>query len=97
VKISKTEYAVFVYYKLESKYKKSNKFEEVMVQNQKKIMSDFIWIESTLLWYEQFVCTLTIFLKTNYKTHKYVKNQHLRHCIFDLEVDAMYEKIFFVA
>jgi hypothetical protein len=39
VKISKTEYAVFVYYKLESKYKKSSKFEEVMVQNQKK-MSD---------------------------------------------------------
>jgi hypothetical protein len=36
VKISKTEYAVFVYYKLESKYKKSSKFEEVMVQNQKK-------------------------------------------------------------
>jgi hypothetical protein len=42
VKISKTEYAVFVYYKLESKYKKSSKFEEVMVQNQKK-MSDLKW------------------------------------------------------
>jgi hypothetical protein len=42
VKISKTEYAVFVYYKLESKYKKISKFEEVMVQNQKK-MSDFKW------------------------------------------------------
>jgi hypothetical protein len=37
VKISKSEYAVFVYYKLESKYKKSSKFEEVMAQNQKKI------------------------------------------------------------
>jgi hypothetical protein len=36
-KISKTMY---VYYKLESKYKKSSKFEKVMVQNQKK-MSDF--------------------------------------------------------
>jgi hypothetical protein len=36
VKISKTEYAVFVYYKLESKCKKSNKFEKVMVQNKKK-------------------------------------------------------------
>jgi hypothetical protein len=42
VKFSKTEYAVFVYYKLESKFKKSNKFEEVMVQNQKK-MSDLKW------------------------------------------------------
>jgi hypothetical protein len=45
VKISKTEYAVFVYYKLESIYKKSSKFEEVMVQNQKK-MSDLKWNES---------------------------------------------------
>jgi hypothetical protein len=36
VEISKTEYAVFVYYKLESIYKTSSKFEEVMVQNQKK-------------------------------------------------------------
>jgi hypothetical protein len=36
VKISKTENAVFVYYNLESEYKKSSKFEEVMVQNQKK-------------------------------------------------------------
>jgi hypothetical protein len=36
VKISKTEYAVDVYYKLESKYKKSSKFEEVIVQNKKK-------------------------------------------------------------
>jgi hypothetical protein len=42
MKISKTEYAVFVYYKLESKYKKSSKFEEVMVQNQKK-KSDLKW------------------------------------------------------
>jgi hypothetical protein len=47
VKISKTEYAVFVYYKQVSKYKKSSKFEEFMIQNQKK-MSDFIWIESDL-------------------------------------------------
>jgi hypothetical protein len=31
-----------VYYKLESEYKKSNKFEEFMVQNQKKI-SDLKW------------------------------------------------------
>jgi hypothetical protein len=45
VKISKTEYAVFVYFKLESKYKKSSKFEEVMVQNKKK-MSDLKWNES---------------------------------------------------
>jgi hypothetical protein len=44
VKISKTEYAVFVYYKLESKYKKSSKFEKVMIQNQQKIMiSKFKW------------------------------------------------------
>jgi hypothetical protein len=42
VKISKTEYAVFVQYKVESKYKKSSKFEEIMVQNQKK-MSDLKW------------------------------------------------------
>jgi hypothetical protein len=28
--------SVFIYYKLESQYKKSSKFEEVMVQNQKK-------------------------------------------------------------
>jgi hypothetical protein len=37
--------AVFVNYELESKYKKSSKFEEVMVQK----VSDFIWIESLLL------------------------------------------------
>jgi hypothetical protein len=30
VKISKTKYAFFVYYKQESRYKKSSKFEEVM-------------------------------------------------------------------
>jgi hypothetical protein len=48
VKISKTEYAVFVYYKLESKYKKICKFEEVMVQNQKK-MSDFKWNASGII------------------------------------------------
>jgi hypothetical protein len=41
MRISKTEYAVFVYYKLESKYKKYCKI-EVMVQNQKK-MSDLKW------------------------------------------------------
>jgi hypothetical protein len=45
VKISKTEYAVFVYYKLESIYKKSSKFEEVMVQNQKKnVWSQMEWV-----------------------------------------------------
>jgi hypothetical protein len=48
VNITKTEYVVFVYYKLESKYNKSSKFEEVMVQNQKK-MSDFKWNTSTIL------------------------------------------------
>jgi hypothetical protein len=37
-----------VYYELESKYKKSSKFEEVMVQNQKK-MSDLKWNASTKL------------------------------------------------
>jgi hypothetical protein len=37
----------FLYYKLESKNKKSSKFEEVMVQNQKK-MSDLKWNASTL-------------------------------------------------
>jgi hypothetical protein len=37
-KILKTKYAVFVYYKLESKYKKSSKFEEVIVQSQKKCL-----------------------------------------------------------
>jgi hypothetical protein len=42
VKISKTEYTVFVYYKQDSKYKKSSKFEEVMVHNKKK-MTYFIW------------------------------------------------------
>jgi hypothetical protein len=47
VKISKTEHAVFVYYKLESKYKKSSKFEEVMVQNKKK-KSDLIWNASII-------------------------------------------------
>jgi hypothetical protein len=36
--ISKTEYAVFVYSKLESIYKKSSKFEEVRVQNLKKCL-----------------------------------------------------------
>jgi hypothetical protein len=46
VKIKKTEYAVFVFYKLESTYKKSSKFEEVMVQNQKK-MSDLKWNASS--------------------------------------------------
>jgi hypothetical protein len=35
------------YYKLESKYKKSIKFVEVMVQNQKK-MSDFKWNSSPI-------------------------------------------------
>jgi hypothetical protein len=34
-----------VCYKIESKYIKSNKFKEVMFQNQEK-MSNFIWIES---------------------------------------------------
>jgi hypothetical protein len=47
VKISKTEYAVFVQYEIESKYKKSSKFVEVMVQNQKK-MSDLKWNASPL-------------------------------------------------
>jgi hypothetical protein len=47
VKISKTEYAVFVHCKLESKYKKSIKYEEVMVQNQKK-MSDLKWNASSI-------------------------------------------------
>jgi hypothetical protein len=52
VKILKTEYAVFVYYKLESKYKKSSKFEEVMVQNPKK-MSDFKWNTSYIFCYNK--------------------------------------------
>jgi hypothetical protein len=34
--MSKTEYAVIIYYKQVSKYKKSRKFVEVMVQNQRK-------------------------------------------------------------
>jgi hypothetical protein len=41
VKISKPEYAVFMYYK-KIKIEKSSKFEEVMVQNQKK-KPDFKW------------------------------------------------------
>jgi hypothetical protein len=44
----KSRYVVFVLYKLESKYKKSSKFEEVMVQNQKK-KSDFKWNKKKLL------------------------------------------------
>jgi hypothetical protein len=45
MKISKIEYAVFVYHK-KSKYNKSSKFEEVMVQNHKK-MTDLKWNAST--------------------------------------------------
>jgi hypothetical protein len=53
VKISQTENAVFVYYKLESKYKKSSKFEELMVQNQKK-MSDLKWNASEVTFFQNF-------------------------------------------
>jgi hypothetical protein len=45
VKISKTEYAVFVYYKLESRYKKSSKF-----GSKSKKKSDFKWNTSHILW-----------------------------------------------
>jgi hypothetical protein len=48
VKISKPEYAVLVYYKLESTHKKSSKSSKVMVQNPKK-MSDLRWNASLLL------------------------------------------------
>jgi hypothetical protein len=38
LKILKTEYAVFVFYKLQSKYKKSSKFEGFMLQNLKNCL-----------------------------------------------------------
>jgi hypothetical protein len=55
MEISKTEYAVFVIYKLESKYKKYSKFEEVMVQNQKKL-SYLKWNATVCLFRLFFVC-----------------------------------------
>jgi hypothetical protein len=88
VKISKTEYAVLVYYKLESIYKKSSKFEDVMVQNKKK-MSDLKWNASpnNLLNIKLFFESFAMLLKTG-KCFNTDTNMFL-------ECSRFYTKIFF--